>query len=47
VDLGPLVGLWYVAVSVQALRLRRVTGRRDGDGPPAPAGQAEVLDGET
>ena len=24
VDLGPLVGLWYAAVSVQALRLRRV-----------------------
>ena len=47
VDLGPLVGLWYAAVSVQALRLRRLSGRRDGHGPPAPAGQAEVLDGET
>ena len=47
VDLGPFVGLWYVAVSVQALRLRNLTGRRDGHGPPAPAGQAEVLDGET
>jgi len=34
VDLGPVVGLWYAAVSVQALRLRRVTGRRDGDGYP-------------
>jgi hypothetical protein len=31
VDLGPLVGLWYAAVSVQALRLRRVTGSRDGE----------------
>ena len=30
VDLGPAVGLWYAAVSVQALRLRHVTGRRDG-----------------
>ena len=29
VDLGPLVGLWYAAVSVQALRLWRATGRRD------------------
>jgi hypothetical protein len=47
VDLGPLVGLWYAAVSVQALRLRHLTGRRDGDGPVAPAGPAEVLDGET
>ena len=26
VDLGPLVGLWYAAVSVQALRVRRVPG---------------------
>lgn len=34
VDLGPLVGLWYAAVSVQALRLRRLTGRRDGDESP-------------
>jgi hypothetical protein len=47
VDLGPLVGLWYAAVSVQALRLRHLTGRRDPDGRRAPAGQAEVLDGET
>jgi hypothetical protein len=46
VDLGPLVGLWYAAVSVQALRLRRVTGRRDGGGL-ARGGQAEALDGET
>lgn len=29
VDLGPLVGLWYAAVSVQALRIWRMTGRRD------------------
>jgi hypothetical protein len=28
VDLGPLIGLWYAAVSVQALRLRRRTGHR-------------------
>ena len=47
VDLGPLVGLWYVAVSVQALRLRLLTGRRDADGSRAPTGQAEILDGET
>ena len=47
VDLGPLVGLRYAAVSVQALRLRRLTGLRDADGPRAPAGRAEVLDGET
>ena len=33
VDLGPLVGLWYAAVSVQALRLRRVTGHRNGGDP--------------
>ena len=47
VDLGPLVGLWYAAVSVQALRLRHLNGHRDADVPRAPAGQAEVLDGET
>ena len=47
VDLGPLVGLWYAAVSVQALRLRQLTGRRDADGSRAPTGQAETLDGET
>jgi hypothetical protein len=47
VDLGPLVGLWYAAVSVQALRLRHLTGRRDGDGSRAPTGQAEILGGET
>ena len=47
VDLGPLVGLWYAAVSVQALRLRHLTGRRDADGPRASPGRAEVLDGET
>ncbi|HEU0247697.1 MAG TPA: hypothetical protein VFR38_11485 [Gaiellaceae bacterium] len=29
VDLGPLVGLWYAAVSVQALRIWLMTGRRD------------------
>ena len=38
VDLGPVVGLWYAAVSVQALRLRN---------PLASAEQAEVVDGET
>jgi hypothetical protein len=47
VDLGPLVGLWYAAVSVQALRLRHLTRRRDAEGPSASAGQAAVLDGET
>jgi hypothetical protein len=47
VDLGPLVGLWYAAVSVQALHLRHLTGRRDGDSPRAPAGQPASLDGET
>lgn len=47
VDLGPLVGLWYAAVSVQALRLRQLTGRRDADGSRAPTGQTEILDGET
>jgi hypothetical protein len=47
VDLGPLVGLWYAAVSVQALRLRHLTGRRDADGRRSPDGQAEVVDGET
>jgi hypothetical protein len=26
VDLGPLIGLWYAAVSVQALRVRRLPG---------------------
>ena len=41
VDLGPLVGLWYAAASVQALRLRRATGRRDAGGPHARAGAAE------
>jgi hypothetical protein len=46
VDLGPLVGLWYAAVSVQALRLRNLTGRRDAAGAPVRAGQAEALDGE-
>jgi hypothetical protein len=30
IDLGPLIGLWYAAVSVQALRLRRLTRQRDG-----------------
>ena len=43
VDLGPLVGLWYAAVSVQALRLRRATGGRDAGGPHAPAGRAAAL----
>jgi hypothetical protein len=37
VDLGPLVGLWYAAVSVQALRLRHLTGRV-ADSPRAPGG---------
>jgi hypothetical protein len=46
VDLGPLVGLWYAAVSVQALRLRRATGRRDAAGPHAHAGRTEALDGD-
>jgi hypothetical protein len=32
VDLGPLVGLWYAAVSVQALRLWRATRNREGSG---------------
>ena len=31
VDLGPLVGLWYAAVSIQALRLRRETGLPKGN----------------
>jgi hypothetical protein len=44
VDLGPFVGVWYAAVSVQALRLGRVTGRRHSDGSPARGGQAEALD---
>jgi hypothetical protein len=47
VDLGPLVGLWYAAVSLQALRLRHLTGRRDAGSPHAPAGRAEALDGDT
>jgi hypothetical protein len=47
VDLGPLVGLWYAAVSVQALRVRHLTGRRHADNSRASAGQAAVLDGET
>ena len=47
VDLGPLVGVWYAAVSVRALRLRRLTGRRDADGSRTPAGQAGIPDGET
>jgi hypothetical protein len=47
VDLGPVVGLWYAAVSVQALRLRRLPGRRDADRPVVPAGRAGARDGET
>jgi hypothetical protein len=47
VDLGPLVGVWYAAVSVRAMRLRRLTGRRDADGSRTPAGQAGIPDGET
>ena len=43
VDLGPFVGLWYAAVSVQALRLRR----RHFDGSRARGGQTEARDGET
>ena len=39
VDLGPLVGLWYAAVSVQALRLQRLTGR---DGAVSRGGTARV-----
>lgn len=31
VDLGPLVGLWYAAVSIQALRLRRALREQDGE----------------
>ena len=46
VDLGPVIGLWYAAVSVQALRLRRPPGRRDADRPAAPAGRAGARDGE-
>ena len=34
VDLGPIVGLWYAAVSVRALRLRRAAGGRLQDDPP-------------
>ena len=37
VDLGPVVGLWYAAVSVQALRLRRPPERRGTNGARAPA----------
>jgi hypothetical protein len=37
VDLGPVVGLWYAAVSVQALRLRHPTERRGTNGARAPA----------
>jgi hypothetical protein len=47
VDLGPLVGLWYAAVSVQALRVRHLIGHRHSDGPLARGGRAETLDGET
>jgi hypothetical protein len=46
-DLGPFVGLWYAAVSVQALRLRNLIGRQDTDGSRAPAAQAGALNGET
>ena len=37
VDLGPVVGLWYAAVSVQALRLRHPAERRGTNGAGAPA----------
>jgi hypothetical protein len=30
VDLGPVVGLWYAAVSIQLLRLRHAMRERDG-----------------
>ena len=46
-DLGPFVGLWYAAVSVQALRLRNLIGREDPDGSRAPAAQAGAFNGET
>jgi hypothetical protein len=46
VDLGPLVGLWYAAVSVRALRLWRASGRRDAGGSRGHVGRAEALDGE-
>ena len=35
VDLGPVVGLWYAAVSIQALRLRHAMRERDGRAPDA------------
>jgi hypothetical protein len=47
VDLGPFVGLWYAAVSVQVLRYRRVAGRRHFDGSRARERQAEARDDET
>ena len=47
VDLGPLVGLWYAAVSVQALRLRAQPEAETPAAPHAPAGRAEALDGDT
>ena len=47
VDLGPLVGLWYAAVSVQALRVRARPEAETPAAPHAPAGRAEALDGDT
>jgi hypothetical protein len=47
VDLGPFVGLWYAAVSVQALRLRNLIGRQDADGSRTPGAQAGAFNGET
>jgi hypothetical protein len=47
VDLGPLVGLWYAAVSVQALRLRARPEAETPVAPHTPAGRAEALDGDT
>ena len=47
VDLGPLVGLWYAAVAVQALRLRARPEAETPAAPHAPAGRTEALDGDT
>ena len=43
VDLGPLVGVWYAAVSVQALRVRHRIGRGTADGRRTLPGRAEVV----
>lgn len=43
-DLGPFVGLWYAAVSVQALRLRRACGRDVGTAVPLIAARQRELE---